>query len=108
MEDSMRRDTLLPVLVRVRAGPVTAGMSFMTRPQDLADRLRVQSDGREIKDGDFAAETFTLPVAAARHKVRDILDHFRGRGSVGIVERWRQLPDGKIEFTIRRVDVGLD
>lgn len=80
----------------------------MTQAQDLADRLSVQNDGRKIEDSHFAAETFTLPVAAARHKVRDILEQFPLRGSVGIVERWRQLPDGKIQFTICRVDVGLD
>ncbi len=69
------------------------------KPRHLADR----SDLREIENEDFALEIFTLPLEAARLKVRDILGRIPQRGHLGIVERWRQLPDGKIEFTMRRL-----
>lgn len=42
-------------------------------------------------------------MEAARRKVREIIDAIPQRGQLGIVERWRQLPDGLIEFTMRRL-----
>jgi hypothetical protein len=60
------------------------------RPSDLADRMSTR-------------ETFTLPVAAARVKAREIIDQSPQGGYMAIVELWRQLPDGQIEFTMRRV-----
>jgi hypothetical protein len=57
---------------------------------------------REVNKNDFALETFTLPLEAARLKVRDILDRQPRCGHLETVEGWRQLADGKIEFTIRR------
>jgi hypothetical protein len=65
------------------------------RPSDLADRL---SNRRESDD-----ETFTLPVEAARLKAREILNQFPQGGYITIVEQWRQLPDGQIEFVMRRL-----
>ena len=65
------------------------------RPSDLADRL---SNRREPDD-----ETFTLPVEAARLKAREILNQFAHGGYMTIVEQWRQLPDGQIEFVMRRL-----
>jgi hypothetical protein len=56
-------------------------------PRDLADRL---SDKRE---------TFTLPLDAARTKARQILRQQPVDGYTTVVESWRQLPCGKIEFT---------
>jgi hypothetical protein len=51
----------------------------------------------------FFRETFTLPVPAARVKARQILDQFPQGGYMTIVEHWRQLPDGQIEFMMRRL-----
>jgi hypothetical protein len=48
-------------------------------------------------------ETVTLPVEAARRKCREILDRFPSHGYMPIVENWRQLADGRIEFTIRNL-----
>jgi hypothetical protein len=69
------------------------------RPSDLAKRI---SDRRGADDG-FLQETFTLPVEAARIKAREILDQFPRGGYSTIIEQWRQLPDGRIEFTMRRL-----
>lgn len=48
-------------------------------------------------------ETFTLPLNAARLKARHILDQSPAGGYVTVVESWRQLPDGQVEFTMRRL-----
>ena len=48
-------------------------------------------------------ETFRLPIDAARCKVREIIDQGPQAGYIMIVESWRSLPDGRIEFTTRRI-----
>jgi hypothetical protein len=48
-------------------------------------------------------EIFTLPVDGARLKAREILNQFPQRGYMAVVENWRQLPDGQIEFTMRHL-----
>jgi len=67
------------------------------RPSDLAKRM---SKGREPDDG-FSRETFRLPVGAARV----ILDQLPQDSHITIVEHWQQLPDGQIEFTMRRMRI---
>jgi hypothetical protein len=47
--------------------------------------------------------TFRLPVEAARVKAREILSEVPQGGYMSIVEQWRQLPDGQIELTMRRL-----
>jgi hypothetical protein len=44
-----------------------------------------------------------LPIEAARLKAREILDQFPRAGYATVVENWRQLPDGQIEFTMRHL-----
>ena len=73
----------------------------MKRPRDLADRSRDLRDLSRLKDDGFLRETFTLPLHVARLKARQILDEYPAGGYVTIVEEWRQLPDGQIEFTMR-------
>jgi hypothetical protein len=48
-------------------------------------------------------EIFTLPIEAARLKAREILGQFPQAGYATVVENWRQLPDGQIEFTMRHL-----
>jgi hypothetical protein len=75
----------------------------MDRPRRLSDRIRSRSDLCKIENDDVVLETFTLPLEAARLKVRDIIDGISRRGYQQIVERWRQLPNGQIEFTVRQL-----
>ena len=63
---------------------------MLVRPRDLADRM---SDEQPL--------TFTLPLGAARNKAREIIDQPSQRGFTPVIEKWRQLPDGQIEFAIR-------
>ena len=73
------------------------------RPRDIADRSRSSRDLRKLEEDGFLRETFTLPLHAARLKARRILDAYPAAGYMTIVENWRQLPDGQIEFTMRRL-----
>ncbi|MBR1155039.1 hypothetical protein [Bradyrhizobium sp. JYMT SZCCT0428] len=64
---------------------------MLVRPRDLADRMT----------GERLSETFTLPLAAARSKAREIIDQAPQSGFTPVIEKWRQLPDGQISFVIR-------
>jgi hypothetical protein len=72
------------------------------RPSDLAERM---SNRSEPDDG-LSRETFRLPVEAARVKAREILNQAPQGGHMTVVEQWRQLPDGQIEFIKRRLRAG--
>jgi hypothetical protein len=69
----------------------------------MADRSRELRDLRRLEPDGFLHETFTLPLHTARLKARQILDEYPAGGYMTIVENWRQLPDGQIEFTMRRL-----
>ena len=66
---------------------------MLFRPRNLADRI----------SGLRQPEIFTLPVDAARRKAREILGEFPDAGYTTVVENWRQLADGRIEFTVRQL-----
>jgi hypothetical protein len=67
------------------------------RPRDLADRMARRRD-----DG-FLREIFTLPRSEARARARQFLDRYPAAAYMSKVESWRELPDGRIEFTMRRL-----
>jgi hypothetical protein len=71
------------------------------RPSDLAERMRHWD---EPGDG-YVRGTLRLPVEAARTKAREIINQCRHGDYMTVVEQWRQLPDGHIEFTMRRLRV---
>ena len=48
-------------------------------------------------------ENFRLPLQEARTKARQILNERPAGGYVTIVENWRQLSDGQIEFAVGRL-----
>ena len=65
------------------------------RPRDLASDLADRMSNRNDT-------TFTLPVEVARARVREFLNQPAQGGYSTVVDQWRQLPDGQIEFTTRR------
>jgi len=73
------------------------------KPRDLADRLHQVRDLRRLDPDGFLRKTFTLPVDDARAKAREFLREYPAGGYMTIVEHWRQLPDGQIQFTMRRL-----
>jgi hypothetical protein len=72
---------------------------MVLRPRDLANRM----DGRRGPDDGFLRETFSLPREKARTKARDFLTRYPKQAYMSGVESWRELPDGNIEFTMRRL-----
>ena len=69
-------------------------------PADVAARaakaLRKQSDA-------FRRETFALPREQAREKAREVFRRYPKPAYMTEIESWRELPDGRIEFTMRRL-----
>ncbi len=68
---------------------------MLVRPRDLADRI----------SGARQPQIFRLPIDAARLKAHEIIDQFPKAGYMAVVENWRQLPDGQIEFTMRYLPI---
>lgn len=73
-------------------------------PRDLAERLARRRSGRRASGDDgFVRETFTQPREEARRTARAFLDRYPAAAYMSTVEHWRELPDGAIEFTMRRL-----
>jgi hypothetical protein len=81
-------------------------------PQDVAQRLkdRSRADARRnarqaaaSEPGGFLRQTYTLPRLEAREKARDWFSRYPKAAYMTKVESWRQLDDGRIEFTMRRL-----
>ena len=54
-------------------------------------------------DDGYLRQTFTLPRDKARTKAREFLTRYPKAAYMSSVESWRELPDGDIEFTMRRL-----
>ena len=63
------------------------------RPHDLATRMSAVQP----------PQIFKLPIDQARCKAREILNQLPQGNYTPIVENWRQLPNGQIEFTMRHL-----
>lgn len=74
--------------------------SDRNRPFDAVRRAPGARD--QASDG-WKRETFVLPREAARIKAREIFDRFPKAAYLTEVEFWRELEDGRIEFTMRRL-----
>jgi hypothetical protein len=71
-------------------------------PRDLASRMAQRRVRQRLDDG-FIREQFTQPRETARQTARAFLDRFPKQAYMSEVERWRELADGSIEFTMRRL-----
>jgi hypothetical protein len=76
-------------------------MAYRT-PKDLADRMAARRQQARVDDG-YARETFTQPRNEARQTARAFLDQWPAAAYMSVVESWRELPGGDIEFTMRRL-----
>jgi hypothetical protein len=93
------------------SGPEEAEVveSFFTMrsPSDLAKRsaqaLANQALANRSRTDAFRRDTFALPRDAAREKARDLFKRFPKAAYMTEIEAWRELPDGRIEFTMRRL-----
>jgi hypothetical protein len=76
----------------------------MAKPKtspELADRMRDHRAAR-AHDG-FVRETFTQPRDDARQTARAFLDRYPKAAYMSEVEHWRELPNARVEFTMRRL-----
>lgn len=71
-------------------------------PKDLADRMAARRRQAKADDG-YARETFTLPREQARERARAYLARWPAAAYMSVVETWRELPGGEIEFTMKRL-----
>jgi hypothetical protein len=76
------------------------------RPAGLARRLSEKSrlaTAERTSSSLWRRETFTLPRVEARAKAREWFDLYPKAAYMTEIEFWRELADGQIEFTIRRL-----
>ena len=67
----------------------------------LCVRVRLCAQHR-AHDG-FVRETFNQPRDDARQTARAFLDRYPKAAYMSEVEHWRELPNGRVEFTMRRL-----
>ncbi|MGD9543102.1 MAG: hypothetical protein AB7F41_07700 [Methylocystis sp.] len=70
-------------------------------PKDFARRFADKRSARAASG--WRRETFTLERGAARAKARDWFERYPKAAYMTEIEFWRELDDGRIEFTIRRL-----
>jgi hypothetical protein len=70
-------------------------------PRDLADRMSRRRSA-SAEDG-YVRQTFTQSREEARRTARAFLDRWPAAAYMSAVESWRELPDGDIEFTMKRL-----
>jgi hypothetical protein len=68
----------------------------------LGERSRLHARRTEMASS-FRRETFTLPRPEAREKAREWFSRFPKAAYMTEIESWRELADGQIEFTMRRL-----
>jgi hypothetical protein len=80
------------------------------RPADLARRMAKRREHSHVSQRDsvgvldrWRRETFTLPKTEAREKAREWFSRFPKAAYMTEIEWWRELEDGQIEFTMRRL-----
>lgn len=81
-------------------------MGFLTRsPGDVALRMsqRLGEAAHQRQADGFRRESFVLPREKAREKAKEIFAAFPKAAYMTDIESWRELADGQIEFTMRRL-----
>ena len=68
--------------------------------RSLAQRAREQ---RQDASSAWRRETYTMPREAAREKARELFNAYPKQAYMTEIESWRELADGQIEFTMRRL-----
>ena len=78
-------------------------MNTYRRPADLAQNMARRMAAQKPSARAFRRETFSLPREAARAKAREFFNRYPKAAYMTEIESWRELPDGAIEFTMRRL-----
>ena len=77
-------------------------MERIRKPADVARRTAERMRTPRARDA-FHRETHVLERGAARAKALDLFQRFPKAAYMTEIESWRELPDGRIEFTLRRL-----
>jgi hypothetical protein len=77
-------------------------MSVRRTPRDIAEKS-ARALRRHAESDAFRRETFALPREQAREKAREVFRRYPKPAYMTEIESWRELPDGRIEFTMRRL-----
>ena len=76
-------------------------------PLDIAKRAARRREARQASahsgDGVWRRETYCLPRLEAREKAMEWFQRYPKSAYMTEIEFWRELADGRIEFTIRRL-----
>jgi hypothetical protein len=72
-------------------------------PSDIARRLAERVRAQPPQNDGWRRETYTLPREEARITAREWFGRFPKSAYMTEVESWRELADGRIEFTMRRL-----
>ena len=78
-------------------------MDRVRRPADIARRTAQRIASRPQRRDAFRRDTFALPREAARAKARELFTRYPKAAYMTEIESWRELPDDRIEFTMRRL-----
>jgi hypothetical protein len=78
-------------------------MAVKRIPAELAERAAEALRRRPARTDAFRRETFALPREEARVKAREMFRRYPKPAYMTEIESWRELPDGRIEFTMRRL-----
>jgi hypothetical protein len=78
-------------------------MRVRRTPEELAGRAAEALRKRRSGTDAFRRETFALPREEARAKAREVFRRYPKPAYMTEIESWRELPDGRIEFTMRRL-----
>jgi hypothetical protein len=70
----------------------------MKTPADIAARS-AQALRKRAENDAFRRDTFALP----REQAREVFRRYPKPAYMTEIESWRELPDGRIEFTMRRL-----
>jgi hypothetical protein len=75
------------------------------QPRNIAERAARRRAERPAQRADdlWRRETFCLPRPEAREKALEWFDLYPKAAYMTEIEYWRELADGRIEFTIRRL-----
>jgi hypothetical protein len=71
-------------------------------PADIAAKS-ARALRKRAENGAFRRDTFALPREEAREKAREVFRRYPKPAYMTGIESWRELPDGRIEFTMRRL-----
>lgn len=78
-------------------------MERIRKPADVARRTAERMRAPRATRSAFHRETHVLERSAARAKALDLFQRFPKAAYMTEIESWRELPDGRIEFTLRRL-----